>query len=381
VFGLQESGAYSDTVIVYDIANNQWLDGTTNPYGASRYGTCNGVNGKFYRVGGTAAWPAPLQSIDILDPPNTWSAGATPPIGFLDQITGVYNDSLLFVFGSGNWSMTPITDVYFYDTYQDSWTTCTSFPAPGNGALAGGVIDSFAILAFGYTAANGYSSDYCVGIIDQADPSNITWGTWTPTGLAGCRRVPSGADEFNKVLWVIGGQVSSGQLDRTLSYDPYTDVWTDWAMPKPAPICNVTPLPITSTAAGDIGVFVGGGYTSGYVDDHEVFHTGYYTSIEEMPGQETAGTFGFAPNMPNPTKGFAPITYTTTMSGKVSMNVYDNTGRLVRTLVDRAIEPAGTKTVYWNSKDNNHRDVANGIYFIRLEAEENTATHKLVLVK
>lgn len=383
VFGMQVGGAYSDTVIVYDIANNQWLDGTTNPYGASRYGTCNGVNGKFYRLGGTAAWPTPLQRLDILDPPNTWSAGATPPNANMDQITGVYKDSLLFSFGGGQWSVPTITDVYFYDTYLDSWTTCTSFPDSGHGALAGGIIDSFAILAFGYvSAANGYSSDYCVGIIDQSNPSNITWGSWIPTGLTGCRRVPSGADEFNKVLWVIGGQVSGGQLDRTLSYDPYTDVWTDWAMPKPAPICNVTPLPITTTAAGDIGVFVGGGYTSGYVDDHEVFHTGAYVGIVERPDDETTSSmFGFAPNMPNPTKGFAPITYTTIMSGKVSMNVYDNTGRLVRTLVDRAIEPAGTKTVYWNHKDNNHREVANGIYFIRLEAEENTATHKLVLVK
>jgi len=382
VFGISNT----DTVLVYDIANNQWLDGTTNPYGAGKYGTANAVNGKFYRVGGTAAFPTPLQRIDILDPPNTWSAGATPPTGFLDQITGVYNDSLLFVFGSGQWSMTPTTDVYFYDTYLDSWTTCTSFPSPGRGAMAGGIIDSFAILAFGYTTGNNYSNDYVVGIIDETDPFNITWGAWVSTGLTGCRRVPSGADEFNKVLWVIGGQVigGTGALNRTLSYDPYTDTWTDWAMPKPMSICNVTPLPITTTAAGDIGVFVGGGYSSSsYVGDHEVFHTGLYVGIEEKPVEktETALLFGFAPDMPTLTKAYTAIKYTTTESRNVSLKIYNTSGRLVRTLVDRTRERSGTKTVYWNGKDNSGKTVTSGVYFFRLTAENKVATKKIVVIR
>ncbi|MBA7675593.1 hypothetical protein ES703_83829 [subsurface metagenome] len=382
MFGISNT----DTVLVYDIANNQWLDGTTNPYGAGKYGTANAVNGKFYRVGGTAAFPTPLQRIDILDPPNTWSAGATPPTGFLDQITGVYNDSLLFVFGSGQWSMTPTTDVYFYDTYLDSWTTCTSFPSPGRGAMAGGIIDSFAILAFGYTTGNNYSNDYVVGIIDETDPFNITWGAWVSTGLTGCRRVPSGADEFNKVLWVIGGQVigGTGALNRTLSYDPYTDTWTDWAMPKPMSICNVTPLPITTTAAGDIGVFVGGGYSSSsYVGDHEVFHTGLYVGIEEKPVEktETALLFGFAPDMPTLTKAYTAIKYTTTESRNVSLKIYNTSGRLVRTLVDRTRERSGTKTVYWNGKDNSGKTVTSGVYFFRLTAENKVATKKIVVIR
>jgi hypothetical protein len=301
----------------------------------------------------------------------------------MDQITGVYKDSLLFSFGGGQWTVPLITDVYFYDTYTDAWTTCTSFPAPGRGAMAGGIIDSFAVLAFGYTSANNYDNNYCVGIIDETDPSNITWGSWAPIpGATGCRRVPSGVDEFNGELWVIGGQISGGQLDRTLSYDPYTDTWTDYNTPKPQPICNLTPIPITTTTMGDLGVFCGGGYTSGYIGDHEVFHTGNYTGIAENPGQEgTSSRFGFAPSMPNPTKSYASISYTTTNSGPVSVRMYDGTGRLVKTLVDRVIEPAGTKTVYWNGKDDAHREIPNGIYFLRLEAEGKVDTHKMIFVR
>jgi hypothetical protein len=386
VFGVRNGAIYLDTILVYDITNNQWLGGGKNPYGPGSYGTANYVNGKFYRVGGTASFPTPLARIDILDPPNSWAAGATPPVGFLDQITGVYKDSLLYVLGGGNWSMPPVTAVYFYDTYNDSWTAATPFQTPGCGAMAGGIIDSFAVLAFGYKTANNYDNNYCVGIIDESNPASITWGSWIPVpgGAQGCRRVPSGVDEFNGELWVIGGQIVGGQLDRTLSYDPYTDTWTNWNMPKPQSVCNVTPIPITLTTAGDLGVFVGGGYASGipYLADHEVFHTGNYTGIGEQPGEQGAtSSFGFAPNIANPTKGYAPITYSTTQSGKVSMCVYDATGRLVRTLVDRVLEPAGSKTVYWNGKDNARRDIPNGIYFLRLEAEGKVANHKLILVR
>lgn len=101
--------------------------------------------------------------------------------------------------------------------------------------------------------------------------------------------------------------------------------------------------------------------------------------IEEIPGPELL-TFGFAPNMANPIRSHAAIVYTTTTPSKVSLKVYDTAGRLVRTLVN-AQQPAGMKNIIWNARDDNHRAVANGIYFIRLEAEENTATHKLVLVK
>ncbi|MBE0434015.1 T9SS type A sorting domain-containing protein, partial [candidate division WOR-3 bacterium] len=385
VFGVRNGAVYDDTILIYDIANNQWLDGGTNPFGAGSYGTANFINGKFYRLGGTIVFANPLQRLDILDPPSSWTAGATPPVGFLDQITGVYKDSLLYVFGGGNWSMTPVTAVYIYDTYNNYWDVATPFPAPGRGAMAGGIIDSFAILAFGYTAANAYDNNYIVGVIDQANPMSITWGSWAPIpGAQGCRRVPSGVDDVNGQLWVIGGQVSTGQLDRTLSYDPYTDTWTDWNMPKPQSVCNVTPIPVTLTAAGDLGVFVGGGYASGimYLGDHEVFHTGFSVGIAEQPGDQGATPgFGFAPNTANPVKGYTAITYSTVTSGRVSLLVYDATGRLVRTLVNRVLEHAGAKTVYWNGQDDAHRDVANGIYFLRLDAEGQTDTYKMIFVR
>ncbi|GAH94065.1 unnamed protein product [marine sediment metagenome] len=70
----------------------------------------------------------------------------------------------------------------------------------------------------------------------------------------------------------------------------------------------------------------------------------------------------------------------TTKSGRVLLKVYDRTGRLIRTLVERQVEPPGEKTVYWDGKDNNLRKVSSGIYFLRLVAENNIDTYKLILI-
>jgi len=106
-----------------------------------------------------------------------------------------------------------------------------------------------------------------------------------------------------------------------------------------------------------------------------VFVRVHDTGVKEQTKVGTRLVFGIAENMANPTKNVNRITYTTTKAGQVSLKVYDNTGRLVKTLVN-AVQPAGVKTINWNAKN-----MANGIYFLRLEAEGQTDTQKIVLVR
>jgi hypothetical protein len=120
-------------------------------------------------------------------------------------------------------------------------------------------------------------------------------------------------------------------------------------------------------------------YPGWYIDDLAGLGL-TYVGIAEEPGNGHIAVFGFAPNMSTVTKQ-PIINYSTTTQGRECLKVYDNTGRLIRTLVDRANEPAGTKSVYWNRKDDTGRTVANGVYFIRLESVNQYATHKLILIK
>jgi hypothetical protein len=396
VFGFHPSSGYSSAIYDYDITNDSWTTKTPNPYGCGAYGMAYGVNGRYYRIGGTDNWPTPLDRVDIYDPvTDTWSAGAPAPMANMDMIGGVYRDSLIFMFGGGNWGdLSPHTHVFFYDTYEDTWSTCTDLPVVGRGCLAGGVIGDYAIVACGYDYESNYRNDYILGIINPADPTMIIWGSSTeiPGNFKERYRVASGvnypAANNPQELWVTCGQAYSYPQGIILadiwSYEPNSDTWTDWHMPKHLAIGNVNSLAITETALNDMGVYVAGGYTlaiRSIVTNHEVFHTTRYTGIEEMPAQkEPSVIFGFDAVIKNPTDDYSAITYTTTKPGKVMVKIYDVTGRLVKTLVNRRREPAGTKTVYWNGKDKNGRMVPPGIYFCRLTAENRNVSEKIVVI-
>jgi len=120
-------------------------------------------------------------------------------------------------------------------------------------------------------------------------------------------------------------------------------------------------------------------YPGWYIDDLAGLGCNY-VGIEEEPGSGHAAVFGFAPSMSTVHRNHVPIAYSTTAASHVSLKVYDNTGRLVRTLVD-AQQPAGEKSVLWDNKDLNKRAVANGVYFLKLEAENQAAVQKLILVR
>ncbi|MCK4226327.1 T9SS type A sorting domain-containing protein, partial [candidate division WOR-3 bacterium] len=58
----------------------------------------------------------------------------------------------------------------------------------------------------------------------------------------------------------------------------------------------------------------------------------------------------------------------------ISLDIYDNTGRLVKNLVNGKVS-AGLHTVRWNA------DVANGVYFYRLKAGDSRVSDKMVVVR
>lgn len=66
--------------------------------------------------------------------------------------------------------------------------------------------------------------------------------------------------------------------------------------------------------------------------------------------------------------------------GKVSLKLYDMTGRLITTLVDNSFEQ-GEHTLSWNSKDENGYAIAPGIYSLRMNAGEHSETEKLIVMK
>jgi len=86
-------------------------------------------------------------------------------------------------------------------------------------------------------------------------------------------------------------------------------------------------------------------------------------------------------NHPNPFNPFTTIRYELPETEDVRLAVYDAAGRLVRVLVDDVSRPAGEFAVHWDGRDTEARDVASGVYFIRLDAGSATRTHRAVLLR
>jgi hypothetical protein len=90
--------------------------------------------------------------------------------------------------------------------------------------------------------------------------------------------------------------------------------------------------------------------------------------------------FDLADNMPNPCKRFTLINYQLPKAVHTTLEIYDASGRLVRTLVDDTKQP-GFYAVSWDGKDRNSSNLPSGIYFYRLEAGAYNATKKMLLLR
>lgn len=83
---------------------------------------------------------------------------------------------------------------------------------------------------------------------------------------------------------------------------------------------------------------------------------------------------------PNPARTQSTISYSISHEGSVSLSIYDVSGRLVKTLVDQN-HNAGAYSVAWNSKDENDRKVAPGVYFCILNTDDGQTSKKIVILE
>jgi hypothetical protein len=109
-----------------------------------------------------------------------------------------------------------------------------------------------------------------------------------------------------------------------------------------------------------------------------------YAGVDERPElPELPRRLELAPGVPNPFRGVTSIAYAIPRNGgesRVTLKVYDATGRLVHTLVD-ADKPAGRYSAVWNGRDSSGRPVAPGVYFSRLRLGQKTAAQRVVLLR
>ncbi len=101
-------------------------------------------------------------------------------------------------------------------------------------------------------------------------------------------------------------------------------------------------------------------------------------SVSALPGDHTAGTptqFELLQNFPNPFNPVTTIRFNVPKKSEVTLTVYDAAGKKVRTLVNGFLN-AGQHAVRFDGSD-----LASGVYFYRLSANNFSQTNKMLLIK
>ena len=83
---------------------------------------------------------------------------------------------------------------------------------------------------------------------------------------------------------------------------------------------------------------------------------------------------------PNPCNPLTTISYELPESGRVRLNIYDVSGRLVRTLLAAEEIGAGRHEAIWNGRSDSGLTVASGVYFCRFEVGNLNETKRLTLI-
>ncbi len=102
---------------------------------------------------------------------------------------------------------------------------------------------------------------------------------------------------------------------------------------------------------------------------------GSTTAVGDGPAITSLGA-----NYPNPFNPGTIIPFSLARAGRVTLRVFDVSGRFVATLLDQN-RGAGEHVARWDGRDARGRASSSGVYFARLEANGTTQTQKLVLLK
>ncbi|TMQ72728.1 MAG: T9SS type A sorting domain-containing protein [Candidatus Eisenbacteria bacterium] len=97
-------------------------------------------------------------------------------------------------------------------------------------------------------------------------------------------------------------------------------------------------------------------------------------------GPERSVTLDLAQSRPNPASASVAIRFAVPATGRVSLGIYDLSGRRVRALVDQLLE-AGSHQAIWDGRDGTGALAPAGVYWYRLATAGRTVSRKLILTR
>jgi N-acetylneuraminic acid mutarotase len=344
------------TTQIYDFKTDTWLLGADMPNEASAF-SAEMVNGKIYIIG-EALRPQVLTNVKEYDPvKDTFITKAQLPEIFYGHGSCVYNGLIYSFGGRANSNPNSINTVRTYDPSTDTWNELPDMPYP---RLKSAVcIYEDEIYLFGDNPSLKYT------------PSDTSW-TELDAGICEIWGYAVPIIDGNRIL-LFGGAGPDDNYpnpsNEIWAYYPATDtlVKFDYGMPFNR---------FTRGHVYNNYVYLFGGHynnTLGSVTDTVWRLDLDLVSVEEND-YVSRDNFILSQIYPNPFSNGITIEYELNQPETVIMTFYSNFGRVVDRIEEH--QSQGLNKVVW--KPNN---LPEGIYHFRLEAAEQVASGKVVLVR
>jgi hypothetical protein len=236
-------------------------------------------------------------------------------------------------------------------------------------------------------------------------PNGIAWvGSWTPNGATGggeLIRVDANTGTYQMLRYDDGWPLP-GQYVQPLAVTPDGRLWmqydSDYLVAQRG-LCWYDGTQVGVFPAPPFGDPQWGGLPHAAIDDLEVkiIPGGYELWMScvsrgiavltvqhpadavDASGSILAGV-KLAQNQPNPFRTETQIRFDLPRTEDVRLDIFDVSGRRVRTLVDASL-PAGSHQVEWDSRGDSRESLSSGVYHYRLQAGSEAVERKMVLLR
>jgi len=237
---IASGGDQKDTVEVYDIAKEKWIEKDIAPLPIPLDHTSSAVyNGKIYVAGGFLEKKVPTDKLFIYDPKkNKWQEGKSLPTPIGAAINAEFVDGIMYIIGGVNSSQVPVNTNFAYNPQTDTWSIKSPMPTARH-HLQSSVIDGKIYAIGGRILGDGIRSEDIDPTLtnfdrnEMYDPKTDSWTIKEP--MLSKRSGFAAVASEDGMIYVIGGQ---GVGEVTNSVEKYDPLVNKWQYEKPMPIAR-----------------------------------------------------------------------------------------------------------------------------------------------
>jgi len=232
-------------------------------------------------------------------------------------------------------------------------------------------------------------------LLHSADPPESDWpqDENNHAVLADFQASAEPGQETGMRFWLENPEPTAMEVVLTATPDAAAQPWQILTVPEPGVPLLLEPMEslpaellVIPTSGDTVGAIVVECFL--YVPGGElVRETGGVALTLHLPGAShvsdevmAAPHLALAPSRPNPSRGRSTIRYAIPHAGRVCLDVYDVSGRLVRRLVD-GDRAAGWHSADWVGIDAQGEPVTSGVFFYRLETGRQQLTRQMILLR